>query len=133
MTSARVILDYMSKAPIAIEAEAPLYDARDRMFELGVRHLPVIRDRKLVGILSQRDVTLAESLGVVDDKFSVERAMQPDPFTVGPHAQVHAVAKEMAAHKYGTAVVVDPEQPLKLLGIFTTIDALRVLADLAHP
>ena len=125
------IRDYMSSAPVAFEAEQPLREAKLRMYELGVRHLPVVSRQRLVGILSHRDITLAESLGQVDDDFPVSRAMQPDPFSVGPDALLHAVAEEMAEHKYGTAVVVDPEHPQKLIGIFTTIDALRALSDLA--
>lgn len=132
MTEPRLITDYVSKAPVGITPDTPVAQARARMFEVGVRHLPVVKDQRLVGILSERDISLAESLAPGAET-TVERAMQPDPFTVGPHAQLHAVAAEMAEHKWGTAIVVDPEHPLKLLGIFTTVDALRALADLARP
>jgi CBS domain-containing protein len=43
-------------------------------------------------------------------------------------AHLHAVATEMAEHKYGSAVVVEHEHPTKVVGVFTTVDALRALA-----
>lgn len=132
MANPKLITDYVSKAPVGITPDTLLAEARARMFEVGVRHLPVVKEQRLVGILSERDISLAQALAPGDD-VTVERAMQPDPFTVGPHAQLHAVAAEMAEHKWGTAIVVDPDHPLKLIGIFTTIDALHALADLARP
>jgi CBS domain-containing protein len=133
MESPLLISDYMSKMPVCVEAKTPLAEAEQRMFELGVRHLPVVHDRRLVGILSHRDISLANSLDKGAGKHAVERAMHPDVFTVGPGAQVHAVATQMADQRVGTAVVVEPNQPLKVLGIFTTVDALRALSDLSRP
>ena len=52
-------------------------------------------------------------------------------FTCGPNAHLHAVAAEMALDEHGSAVVVDPEHPLKILGVFTTTDALRALSQFA--
>jgi acetoin utilization protein AcuB len=119
----------MSPAPAGILPDTALADARARMFELGVRHLPVIEAGRLVGILSERDVSLAESIAAAPETLTVARAMQTRIFTVGPDAHLHAVASEMAERKIGTALAVDPDRPLVLLGIFTTVDALRALAD----
>ena len=49
---------------------------------------------------------------------------------VAQDAHLHAVASEMAEHKYGTAIVVDREHPGHVVGLFTTTDALRALARL---
>jgi len=127
--------EFMTTCPETIEADAPLPDARARMAELKIRHLPVVRDGQLVGILSDRDVHLAESL-MVDElprpRTAVVRdAMTEVVFTCGPNAHLHAVAAEMARDKHGSAVVVAPDHPLKVLGMFTTIDALRALARFA--
>jgi acetoin utilization protein AcuB len=126
------VRDFMTTCPHTIEPSASLTVAREQMIELGARHLPVVRDGTLIGLLSERDVELCESLLVDNpDRSSppiVAEAMTEVVFTCGPDAHLHAVASEMASHKYGSAVVVDPEHPTKVVGVFTTTDALRALA-----
>jgi acetoin utilization protein AcuB len=46
---------------------------------------------------------------------------------VAPRAALDEVVSEMAQHKYGCAVVLDNG---KVVGVFTTVDALRAFADL---
>lgn len=124
------VRQYMSALPETIEQDLNLADAKDRMFALGVHHLPVVRDGVLVGILSHRDIAVTESLALVNSSsIPVASVMTTTPFTCGPNAHVEAVAREMADHYYGSAVVVDPEHPTEVLGVFTTTDALRALAD----
>ncbi|MFO7567282.1 MAG: CBS domain-containing protein [Enhygromyxa sp.] len=124
------VRQYMTALPETVEEQLTLAEAKHRMFALGVHHLPVVRGGKLVGILSQRDVAVAEGLETVDPtKVPVASVMTQVPFTCGPNAHVEAVAREMAAHYYGSAVVVDPEHPTSVVGVFTTTDALRALAD----
>jgi acetoin utilization protein AcuB len=126
------VRQYMTALPETIEEGLLLSDAKDRMFDLGVHHLPVLRDGKLVGILSQRDIAIAESLATVDyAKIPVANVMTMAPFSCGPNAHVETVAREMAQHHYGSAVVVDPDHPTQVVGVFTTTDALRALATLA--
>jgi acetoin utilization protein AcuB len=52
-----------------------------------IRHLPVLREGKLVGMLSQRDLHFMETLSGVDpEKVPVGDAMSTDTYTVGPRA-----------------------------------------------
>jgi acetoin utilization protein AcuB len=122
---------YMTPMPETIDEHASLSEAKERMFVLRVHHLPVVHEGKLTGILSQRDALLAESLGVASAaKIPVSQVMTPVVFSCGPNAHVEAVAREMATHHYGSAIVVEPEHPTQILGVFTTTDALRALADI---
>lgn len=135
MTTAKpnTIHEFMTASPETIQADLTLAQARDRMFRLGARHLPVVDGRELVGILSDRDINLAEALRGDLEQLSARQAMTAQPFTCGPEAHLHAVAAEMAAHKYGTAIVVDRDHPGHVVGLFTTTDAMRALAQLgAH-
>ncbi len=76
-------------------------------------------------MLSQRDLHLIETLkDVVPKEVLVEEAMSQDAYTVAPEAPLADVAREMALHKYGSAVIVRGKE---VLGIFTTTDALRAL------
>lgn len=121
---------FMTPSPETIAPDLTLAQARERMFHLGARHLPVVEGGELVGILSDRDVALVEGVGNDLTRLSVRQAMTLQPFTCGPEAHLHAVAAEMAAHKYGSAVIVDREHPGHVLGLFTTTDALRALAHI---
>jgi acetoin utilization protein AcuB len=132
-TTIPTIRHYMTVSPETIQADLTLAQARQRMYELAARHLPVVESGELVGILSERDITLAEALEGDLERLSVRQAMTARPFTCGPEAHLHAVAEEMAQHKYGTAIVVDRQHPGHVVGLFTTVDALWALARLgAH-
>jgi len=126
-----LIRQFMSPRPETIEEDLTLQDAKERMFALGVRHLPCLHDGKLIGVLSQRDIAVAEALFLGDDdgkRVTVRSVMTQVPFTCGPDAHLDAVAREMAAKHIGSAVVVDPAHPTKVVGVFTTVDALTALA-----
>lgn len=124
----------MTKCPHTIDADVRLSRARQRMRELDCRHLPVLRNGRLVGLLSDRDIHAAENL-LARKRISgdplVQDAMTPHPFTCNADAHLHAVAKEMAERKYGCAIVLDDAHPLKIVGVFTNTDALLALSVLA--
>jgi acetoin utilization protein AcuB len=125
------VRQYMTPMPETIDEHTSLSDAQDRMHALGVHHLPVLHEGNLTGILSHRDIAVAQSLtNTSSTKIPVRTVMTPVVFSCGPNAHVEAVAREMAAHHYGSAVVVDPDHPTQIVGVFTTTDALRALADI---
>jgi acetoin utilization protein AcuB len=117
---------YMTVNPVAIASDRTLAEAHRLMREKGIRHLPVVDGGRLVGLVSQRDLYLLETLqGVNRDEERVEEAMTAQPFTVPPDAALEDVARAMAEHRYGSAVVVDGGT---VVGLFTTTDALRALS-----
>ncbi|MEZ4302401.1 MAG: CBS domain-containing protein [Polyangiaceae bacterium] len=119
---------YMATSPHTIGVDQPLSQAHAIMHRYSIRHLPVLSGGKLVGVLTDRDLHLVESLKDVDpDKVTVEDAMTAEPYTVSPHAALDEVASEMAEHKYGSAVVMDNNH---VVGVLTTVDIARALADI---
>ncbi len=130
MKAIPTIQRYMTPAPHTIGAEQSLTKAHERMRELGIRHLPVLRGNQLVGIVSDRDVALITALDNVDPALVlVADAMTSDVLTVSPDAPLDEVATLMAERKSGSVVV---EQNHKVVGIFTTVDGMTALADLLH-
>ncbi len=118
---------FMTTSPYSVGQEQKLSQAHKLMRSHNIRHLPVLHGGKLVGVLSDRDLHLIESLRDVDpDRVLVEEAMSPTVYTVAPTTPLEDVVREMAHHKYGCAVVVDNG---KVVGVFTTIDAMRVFAE----
>lgn len=120
---------WMTGQPHTIGDDQTLANARERMHQWGVRHLPVLRGGHLVGVLSSRDIALVESLPGVDiERITVDDAMTEDPWTVSADAKLADIARVMAERKLGATIVVEDEDTV--VGVFTTTDALRALADL---
>ncbi len=120
--------DCMAPGPIVIEKDAPMAEAHRLMRAHGVRHLPVVSESELVGILSIRDLHLLETLQDIDqDSVAVSEAMNEHPYSVDPTSDLRTVVLNMHARKIGSAVVVEDS---KIVGLFTTTDALRALANL---
>ena len=122
------IKKYMTADVQTIGDEQPMSVAHRLMREQHIRHLPVLHQGKLVGILSDRDLRLVETLQDVDPaKVTVSEAMTPEPYVVGPEAELDEVVSTMASKKYGSAVISDNG---KVVGIFTTVDACSAFAEL---
>lgn len=121
------VSSFMTKSPALIGAEQPLTLAHDVMRKKRIRHLPVLQGGKLVGIVSLRDLHLIESLQDVDPaEVRVDEAMSPDVYCVSGTTPLRKVVRDMAKRKLGSAVVM---QGQKVVGVFTTIDALRALDE----
>jgi acetoin utilization protein AcuB len=119
---------YMTTSPHTIGADQSLAQAHMVLREFKIRHLPVLRGGQLVGMITERDLALVETLKDVDPHaIVVEDAMTQGVYTVHPDAPLDEVVSEMAAKKYGSAVVM---QNHKVVGIFTTVDVCTACAEL---
>lgn len=120
-----VVDDFMTRTVHTIGTQSPLSEAHRIMNEHAIRHLPVLEGGRLVGMVSMRDLHLIETLkDVVPQEVTVDEAMSQDAYAVPPGTALAEVARTMAMHKYGSAVVV---RDSRVEGIFTTIDALKAL------
>lgn len=123
-----LIRDAMTSSVHTIGSSLSLSDAAKVMKKHHVRHLPVLESGALVGVLSDRDVEVISSMSDLDPTcILVEDAMSPTPFTVSPTTPLVEVASHMAETKIGSAVVMEHD---KVVGVFTTVDGMRVLAQL---
>lgn len=126
---ARSVGDHMTPTPLTIELDSDLGAAADLMQNHNIRHLPVLDAGELVGVLSDRDLGLIEMLVPARwQEISVAEAMSPEPYAVPLDAPLWEVARHMGREKFGCAVVVDGGS---VVGVFTTVDALRLLARVA--
>lgn len=118
------IAEVMTPQPTTIGPEKTLGAAHRSMRERPIRHLPLLRDGALIGVVSQRDLLLAESLGAsLGDR--VDEGAMDEACAAAPGEALAAVAGRMTARKAGCAVVLDAE---RVDGVFTSVDARRLLA-----
>ena len=102
--------------------------AHEMMRAHNIRHLPVLEGGKIVGIVSERDLRLLETLlGHDPENVTVEEAMIEDVYSVRADDPVDTVVETMSLHKYGSAVVLNRRGDVE--GIFTTVDALQAFAE----
>jgi acetoin utilization protein AcuB len=119
---------YMSRQPRTIDRFASLAQAHALMREHHLRHLPVLDDGELVGIVSVGDLHLLETICELSlDEVLVDEAMSANPFVVTGDMPLDEVAEIMATKKYGSAIVVGRGG---VEGIFTSTDACRALASI---
>lgn len=119
---------YMTRQPWTIRKDARMSEAHKLMRSHRIRHLPVLEGGKLVGVVSDRDLHLIETLQDSDpEEITVDEAMSENVYVASPDDPIDAVVEKMANHKYGSAIVVNRRGSVE--GIFTTVDALQVLAD----
>jgi len=128
MKSIPTVQKYMTTQPHTIGYDQTIAKAKDMMAEHHIRHLPVLKAGKLVGILSDRDVKFIMTFKDTDpQKTYIYEVYTELPYSVDPEAKLDEVAANMAEKKYGSALVVSND---KLVGIFTEVDAMRALSDL---
>lgn len=118
---------YMTRQPWTIHRDATLAAAKELMREHDIRHLPVLDGDAMVGIVSERDVYRLERLGYLDRHFTVGDAMNDEVQTADAEDPVDRVVETMSERKHGSTVVVSRHG--KVAGIFTSVDAMRVLAE----
>ncbi len=112
--------------PHTIGKDISIKSALAMMRDHQIRHIPVQDGGKLMGVLTDRDLKLATSFAN-GEELTAEDVMTPDPYTVAPETPMDKVVLEMAEHKYGCAIV--QQGNAKVVGIFTTVDVLRVLGE----
>jgi acetoin utilization protein AcuB len=123
------VIAFMTPFPHSIDIDAPLGQAREMMREGYFRHLPVTCGREIVGIVTDRDIKLllGPDCGNPDERdLKVRDAYVDKPCVVPASTPVAAVARAMAEHHIGSAIVTKRD---KLVGIFTVTDACRALAQ----
>lgn len=119
------IHDVMNKNVVTIAPEESVSAARERIRAEGIHHLVVTERKKIVGVLSDRDLTTG------DDEARVKDVMTKETLTITPGETLRKAAGMLDGANVSCLPVVEDG---KLAGIVTTSDLLRALAKGAtHP
>lgn len=125
--------DHMTREVVTTAPDATAADVLALCRERRIRHVPVVEDGELVGMVSDRDLrsatpalgdpARAEALG----RITVEEAMMREVFTASPDDPIEVAANEMRERSIGCLPVTDGET---LVGIVTTSDVMDALVYL---
>ncbi len=131
------VRDYMTSEPQCLGVRQTLLDAVLMIRMAPLRHIPILEDGRLVGILSDRDVhRLAPSLLIplspqeynrVFADTPLEKVMIRNPLTIHPDAPLADAVNLLVTERLGCLPVLDEG---KLVGIITVSDMLKALYDL---
>jgi acetoin utilization protein AcuB len=125
------ISEFMTRNPICMRRVDTLAKARGEMRDRDIRHVVVLDEDRLDGIVSERDLIQFEKFADVDANVTqLHEAMMPAVYAASIDTPLAEVAAAMADGHYGCAVVRDGK---RVVGIFTTTDALRALARVTGP
>jgi len=133
-----VVREIMMGSPVTLKPEDTLNLAND-VISLGrIRHIPVVDDGRLVGILTERDLigTAASQIfglkqknkSVLLKSVLIKEVMKKRVVTVAPETPIKDVAHLMADKKIGCVPVMSAGV---VVGLVTTTDILRYVESLA--
>ncbi len=130
------VQDIMVKDVATLDVDDELSLANDIMKLGRIRHLPVVSGKKLVGILSERDLfrsSLVEALGHEPSRtrefmkaVRIQDIMVKNVITLRPEADIREAVELMLTHKIGCIPVVEKGE---LLGLITETDILRLYLE----
>jgi len=124
----------MSTDLVTLDARGTMDIADDLMKLKRIRHLPVLDDGRLVGLITQRDLFLAGVSSVLQFRRGAQKewlghiriaeVMTRDLITIGPQADAELAVAQMLEHKIGCLPVVAGSN---LVGLLSETDLLRYL------
>lgn len=130
----------MRRNVVTVQRDDSVDCAQTLMARHGFRHLPVLDGRRLVGVISDRDVrgTLVRQRGGACGSHAdrayflvpglrVDEVMSTHPVCIPPGADLEEAARLLLTRKIGCLPVVDEGQ---VVGIITETDILAVVTEI---
>ena len=117
----------MTPKVVTLEQHQPIQEAINLFAGREFRHIPVVDDARLVGVLSDRDVLRAFARSQ-DYSTPIRAIMRTDPHRVRTHTPIVEAIKLLLEHRINCLPVVGAQEAL--VGILTTTDLLHALLTL---
>jgi CBS domain-containing protein len=127
----------MTPLPVSVSPDSRLDQATELMDEHGIRHLPVVENGRVVGIVADRDLLSRTGWRPARDgrppehlpndhrPIALSEVMHPPTQTLSPGDSLQTAARGIARHGVGCLAVVQEDV---LIGILTETDLLLALA-----
>ena len=130
----KTVGELMTRKVVTISPSDTIAQIEEGMQRFRFRHMPVVEDGKLVGLVTHRDLlhALSTTLSPVQDQRNAiirtqpaHRIMQKDLVTVRPDEPLLSVANSMWDRKLGCVLITEERDAL--VGILTEADFIRVV------
>ena len=131
------VREWMTSEPFTLTEGDRVKTAVEHLLKAGIRHVPVLRDNVLVGIVTDRDlrrVLPSVEAGASPERYQafMERTtlrdiMTVDPVTCRPDTDVVDAVEIFVERKFGAIPVVDGDE---LVAILTQIDVMRAFLEI---
>ena len=125
------VVDVMTRDPLTLTPAETIGQADELMTQNKFRQIPIVRNKELVGIVTDRDVRSFLSGSILANSHDRDRAfntpvqeiMTTEPITVSPEDDLQEVLELLIEEKMGGIPVIDDNEGL--VGIVTYVDMLR--------
>jgi len=136
----RPVEEVMHSLVVTMEPEETLEDAIERCHDWRIRHVPVMKDEELVGMVSDRDIRLALGRQLVTEALAVKKGGRPsspprvhqimtrDVVTIDPRETLSRAVGVMLEHRVSALPV---QLDGMLMGIVTRTDILEHYGSVA--
>lgn len=129
----------MTKNVHSVQLDDSLLDVRNLIQNHGIRHVPVMQGKKLVGIVSKTDLNRLtfsslfagqeEADEAVFDMLTISQVMSHKPRVVSTAVSIRDVAEILAQEEFHSLPVVEENDESKLAGIVTTTDVIKYMLE----
>jgi CBS domain-containing protein len=129
----QIVRNWMNTNPITVTPQTTLPKVRQLLHEHHLRHLPVVNEDKLVGVVTWRDIHRAEAWDGVDfggyelnsllERLTAKEFMSYKPIAISPEATLGEAASLMVEYKIGGLPVVEDD---RLVCLITETDFCRL-------
>lgn len=130
------VAEIMTKELITLTLSSSLYDAEKLFKKRKIRHIPIVEEDKLIGVLSYSDLLKISYADVLDDEddfmdvssvvydmYSIRQVMAKVVVSALPTATVKEVTEILSKQSFHSIPIVDEDNMLR--GIVTTTDLLK--------
>jgi acetoin utilization protein AcuB len=128
-----LVKDSMTRDVAALSPQATAAEALGLCRERRIRHLPVLEEGRLVGIVSDRDLrSAAPALGDPErasalEEIGISEVMTRDVVTAAPDDSIEVAANRMREKRIGCLPVIESGA---LVGVITSSDVMEALVYL---
>ncbi|HCZ37826.1 MAG TPA: CBS domain-containing protein [Cytophagales bacterium] len=139
MRKRELVNTIMTRNIHVVQLEDKLTDARELIRKHGIRHVPVIYGKQLVGIISKTDLNRLtfsslfagqdDADEAVFDMLTISQVMSHKPRVVRANDTIKEIAEILSTEEFHALPVVDDKDETKLIGIVTTTDVIKYMLE----
>ena len=131
------VSEYMTAKVVTVAPDTGIREAFFLMKEHSIRHLPVLEDKQLIGVISDRElrrpnwVDEAHDIAHIyylDDNMSVSDVMIKNVIVLHTYDTLRKAVKLLLEHNIGAAPVLD--KTADVVGMLSAVDLMRALEDM---